>query len=164
MSNVQRCLIDKELSIYAFENDNFENDELKNDDESLLDEIVDDRCDDKIIIHVFSQLKKEHVVDALFCYDVLILNEKHFRFVRHRAKIVQLIKIDQIQKIFRNVKRVRKENIDSLNVDLACHSYRVLLDDRRQFVEIIHKNEFQEKRVRDKNKSISYAVLKADRV
>ncbi len=57
-----------------------------------------------------------------------------------------------------------KKNIDSLNVDLACHFYRVLLNNRRRLVEIIHTNEFQEKRVRDKNKSILYIVLRANRV
>ncbi len=106
MSNVQRCFVDKKLSINALKTDNFENDELENDDEDLLDEIIDDKCDDEIITHVFSQFKEKHVVDTFFCYDVLILDEKHFRFVRHQAKIVQLIKIDQIQKTFRNVKRV----------------------------------------------------------
>jgi hypothetical protein len=96
MSNVQRCLVDKKLSIDALENNNLEDDELENDDENLLDEVVDDKYDDEVITHVLSQFKKEHVVNAFFCYDVLILDEKHFRFVRHRAEIVQLIKIDQI--------------------------------------------------------------------
>jgi hypothetical protein len=50
-----------------------------------LDEIVDDKCDDEVIIHMLSQLKKEHVVDALFCYDVLILNREQIRFVRHET-------------------------------------------------------------------------------
>ncbi len=159
MSNVQRCFVDWRLSI-----DEFKNDELENDNENLLDEIVDDKCDDEVITHVFSQLKKEHVVDAFSCYDILILNKKHSWFVRHRAKIVQLIKVDQIQKTLRNVKRVRKENIDSFNVDSACHSYRVLLDDRRRLVEIIHTNEFRKKRVWDKNRSISYVMLRTDRV
>jgi hypothetical protein len=145
-------------------NRELEDDELESDDEDLLDEIVDDRCDDEAIAHVFSQLKEKHVVDALSCYDVLIFDEKHSRFVRHRTEIVQLIKADQIQKALRNVERVRKENIDSLDVDFACHSYRVLLDDRRRLVEIIHTNEFREERVRDKDRSISYAVLRADRV
>ncbi len=94
------------MSINEFENDDFENDEFENNDKNLLDEIVDDKCDDEVITHVFSQFKEKHVVDAFSCYDVLILDEKHFRFVRHRAKIVQLIKIDQIQKALRNVKRV----------------------------------------------------------
>jgi hypothetical protein len=58
MSNVQRCLVDKRLSIDALENDDFENDELENDDENLLDEIIDDKCDDEVITHVLSQLKK----------------------------------------------------------------------------------------------------------
>jgi hypothetical protein len=96
---------------------------------------------------VLSQFKKERVVNAFFCYDVLILDEKHFWFVRHRAEIVQLIKIDQIQKTLRNVKRVWKKNIDSFDVDFACHFYNVLFDDRRRFVEIIHTNEFRKERV-----------------
>ncbi len=137
--------------IDEFEDDDLENDKLKNDDEDLFNEIVDDKCDDEVITHVFSQLKEKHVVDAFSCYDVLILDEKHFRFVRHQAEIVQLIKIDQTQKTLRNVKRVRKENIDSLNVDFACHSYRFLLNDRRRLVEIIHTNEFREECVRNKN-------------
>ncbi len=49
MSNVQRCLVDKKSSI-----DELENDDREDDDESLLDEIIDDRCDDEVIIHVFS--------------------------------------------------------------------------------------------------------------
>ncbi len=87
--------------INKFENDNLENDKLENDDfenddEDLLDEIIDDKCDDEVITHVFSQFKEKHVVNAFSCYDVLFFDEKHFRFIRHRAKIVQLIKIDQI--------------------------------------------------------------------
>ncbi len=62
----------------------------------MLDEVIDDKCDDEVIAHVLSQLKKEHVVSAFSCYDVLILDEKHSRFVRHRAEIVELIKADQI--------------------------------------------------------------------
>ncbi len=134
MSNVQRCLVDWELSIDELENDDLKNNALENDNESLLDEIVDDKCDDEIITYMLSQFKEEHVVDAFSCYDVLILDEKHFRFVRHWAEIVQLIKIDQIQKALRNVKHVRKEDIDSLDVNSACHFYRVLFDDRRRFV------------------------------
>ncbi len=53
-------------------------DDLKN-----LFEIIDDKCDDEIIIHVFSQFKKKHVVDAFFCYDVLTFDNKYFKFVRH---------------------------------------------------------------------------------
>ncbi len=100
MLNVQRCLVDWELSIDELEMNNLENDELENDDENLLVEIIDDKCDDEVIIHVFSQFKKKHVVDAFSCYDVLILDEKHFWFVRHRTKIVQLIKVDQFKKHF----------------------------------------------------------------
>jgi hypothetical protein len=66
------------LSINELENDDLENDKFKNDDESLLDEIVDDKCDDEVITHVLSQFKEKHVVDAFSCYDVLILDEKHF--------------------------------------------------------------------------------------
>jgi hypothetical protein len=80
MLNIQRCFIDWELSINEFENKNLENDKFENDDESLFDEIIDDKCNDEIIIHVFSQFKKKHVVDAFF-YDVLILDKKHFRFI-----------------------------------------------------------------------------------
>jgi hypothetical protein len=43
------------------------------------------RCDDEAIAHVLSQLKKEHVVDALSCYDVLIFDNEHLRLVHHRA-------------------------------------------------------------------------------
>ncbi len=78
MSNVQRYFVNKRLSI-----DEFKSDDLENDDECLFDEIIDDKCDDEVITHVFSQFKEEHVVDAFFCYDVLIFDEKHFRFVRH---------------------------------------------------------------------------------
>ncbi len=85
MLNVQRCFVDWELSIDELENDDFEDDELENDDENLFDEIIVDKCDDEIITHVLSQLKKEHVVDAFSCYDVLILDEKHFRFLRHQT-------------------------------------------------------------------------------
>jgi hypothetical protein len=164
MLNVQRCFVNWRLLIDELENNIFENDKFENDDENLFNEIVDNKCDNEIIIHVFSQFKKKHVVNAFSCYDVLIFDEKHFRFVRYQAEIVQLIKIDQIQKTLRNVKRVRKENIDSLNVDFVCDSYRILLDDRRRLVEIIHTNEFQVKRVRDKNRSISYVVLRTNHV
>ncbi len=96
MSNVQRCFVDWRLSINKLEVSNLENDELENDDENLLDEIVDDKCDDEVITNVFSQLKEKHVVDAFSCYDVLIFDEKHSQFVRHRTKIVQLIKTNRI--------------------------------------------------------------------
>jgi hypothetical protein len=62
---------------------NLENNEFENDNENLLDEIVDDKCNNEVITHVLSQFKKKHVVDAFFCYDVLIFDEKYFRFVRH---------------------------------------------------------------------------------
>jgi hypothetical protein len=39
-----------------------------------------------------------------------------------------------------------------------------LFDDHHQFVEIIHTNELREKRVRNKNRSISYVVLRVNRV
>ncbi len=94
MLNVQRCFVNWKLSINEFENNIFENDELENDDENLFNEIVNDKCNNEIITYVFSQFKKKHVVDAFFCYDVLILDEKHFWYVRHWAKIVSLIKID----------------------------------------------------------------------
>ncbi len=83
MSNVQCCLVDKKLLIDALENNNLENDEFENNDENLFDEIVDDKCDDEVITYVFSQFKEKHVVEAFSCYDVLIFDEKHFRFVRY---------------------------------------------------------------------------------
>jgi hypothetical protein len=78
MLNVQRCFVDEKSSIDELENDDFENN-----NESLLNEIIDNKYDDEIVIHVFLQLKKNHVIDAFSCYDVLILDEKYFRFVRH---------------------------------------------------------------------------------
>ncbi len=78
MSNVQRCLVNKKSSINEFESD-----DLENDDENLLDKIIDDKCDDETITHVFSQFKEKHVVNAFFCYDVLIFDKKLFRFIRH---------------------------------------------------------------------------------
>jgi hypothetical protein len=99
-----------------------------------LFEIIDDKCDEKIITHVLSQLKKEHVVDALFCYDVLILDNEHFRFVRHWTSIVQLIKADQIKKTFENVKRVRERNVHFFVVYFAKQSDDILFHcDRRIF-------------------------------
>jgi hypothetical protein len=82
------------LSIDEIKNDDLKNDKLESDDEDLLDEIVDDKCDDEVIAHVLSQFKEKHFIDAFSCYDVLILDEKHFRFVRHRTEIVQLIKVN----------------------------------------------------------------------
>jgi hypothetical protein len=99
-----------------------------------LFEIIDDKCDDEVIIYVFSQLKKKHVVDAFFCYDVLIFDNKHFKFVRHWTSIVQLIKIDQIKKAFENVKCVRKRNVHSFVVYFAKQFDDVLFHcDRRIF-------------------------------
>jgi hypothetical protein len=46
-------------------------------------EFIDDKCDDEVIAYVLSQFKEEHVVDALSCYDVLIFDNEHFKFVRH---------------------------------------------------------------------------------
>jgi hypothetical protein len=51
----------------------------------LTDEIIGDRCDDEAIAHVFSQLKEEHVVNALSCYDVLIFDSEHLRLIRHET-------------------------------------------------------------------------------
>ncbi len=99
MLNVQNCFVHRESWI-----DWLENDDLKN-----LFEIIDDKCDDEIIIHVLSQLKKKHVVDAFSCYDVLIFDNEHFKFVRHWTSIVQLIEINQIEKAFENIKCIRKQ-------------------------------------------------------
>jgi hypothetical protein len=41
-----------------------------------LNEIIDDECDDEIVIHMLSQLKEKHVVDVFSCYDVLILDRE----------------------------------------------------------------------------------------
>jgi hypothetical protein len=96
VSNVQNWLVDWKSWFDELENNDEDLLELENDDDSenLLDEIIDDKCDNEIITHVLSQFKKKHVVDAFSYYDILIFNEKHSRFLRHRAKIVQLIKID----------------------------------------------------------------------
>jgi hypothetical protein len=51
----------------------------------LTDEVIGDRCGDEAIAHVLSQLKEEHVVSALSCYDVLVLDSEHLRFIRHKA-------------------------------------------------------------------------------
>ncbi len=45
---------------------NFKNDELENDDENLLNEIIDDKCDDEVITHVFSQFKKNTLLTRFF--------------------------------------------------------------------------------------------------
>ncbi len=66
MSNTQYCFVDRKLLINALENNNLENNELKNDDENFFDEIVDDKCDDEIIIHVFSQFKKKNTLLTRF--------------------------------------------------------------------------------------------------
>jgi hypothetical protein len=80
MSNVQNCFVHWKSWIDWLENDEIEIDDLRN-----LFENIEDKCDDEIIIHMFSQFKKEHVVDAFSCYDVLIFNNEHFKFVHHRA-------------------------------------------------------------------------------
>jgi hypothetical protein len=54
MSNVQRCFVDWKSLIDKLEIDDLESDEFENDDESLLNEIIDDKCDDEVIINVFS--------------------------------------------------------------------------------------------------------------
>ncbi len=154
--------VDK-LSINKFENDTFKNDELENDDESLFDEIVDNKCNDKIIIHVFSQLKKNTLLTRFFVmfYDS---RRKTFLICTSSNKNCSIdqnwLKLENISKR----KTRSKKNIGSLNVNFACHFYRVLLDDYHRFVEIIHTNEFREERVRDKNRSILYFVLRANRV
>ncbi len=51
-----------------------------------FDEILDDKCDDEIVIHMFSQLKEEHVIDVFFYYDVLIFDREQIRFVRHETR------------------------------------------------------------------------------
>ncbi len=66
-------------------NDELSNDFLNDELNILTDEIIDDRCDDEVVAHMLSQLKEEHVVDALSCYDVLILDNEYFRFVCHWA-------------------------------------------------------------------------------
>ncbi len=81
MLNVKDCFIHWKSWIDWLENNEIEIDDLKD-----LFEIIDDKCDDEVIIHVFSQFKEEHVVDAFFNYDVLIFDNKHFKFVRHCIK------------------------------------------------------------------------------
>ncbi len=78
MSNVQRCFVNKKSLIGELESD-----DLENNDENLFNEIIDNKCDDEIITHVFSQFKEKHVIDEFFCYDILIFDEKDFEFVRH---------------------------------------------------------------------------------
>jgi hypothetical protein len=80
MLNVQDCFVHWESWIDWLENDEIEIDDLKN-----LFKHIDDKCDDEIIIYVLSQFEEEHVVDALFCYDVLIFDNEYFKFVRHRT-------------------------------------------------------------------------------
>jgi hypothetical protein len=127
--NVQNCLVHWKSWIDWFENDEIEIDDLKN-----LFEIIVDKCDDEIITHMLSQFKQEHVVNALFCYDVLILDNEHFKFIRHWTSIVQLIKTDQIKKTFKNVKCIREWNIHSFIVYLVKQFEDVLFHcDRRIF-------------------------------
>jgi 6,7-dimethyl-8-ribityllumazine synthase len=85
MSNDQDYLINREFWFNEFVNDEL-NDEFLSDELSvLIDEIMNDKCDDEIITYVLSQLKKKHVVDAFVCYDVLIFDNEHFEFIRHEA-------------------------------------------------------------------------------
>ncbi len=44
--------------------------------DEIIDEIIDDKCDDEVVIHMLLQLKEKHVVDALFCYIVLIFDRE----------------------------------------------------------------------------------------
>jgi anaerobic ribonucleoside-triphosphate reductase len=81
--NVQNCFVHWKSWINWFENDEIEINDLKN-----LFEIIDDKCDDEIIIHVFLQLKKKHVVNAFSNYDVLIFDNEYFKFIRHWISIV----------------------------------------------------------------------------
>ncbi len=83
MLNVQNCFVHWKSWINWFENDEIEINDLKN-----LFEIIDDKCDDEIIIHVFLQLKKKHVVNAFSNYDVLIFDNEYFKFIRHWISIV----------------------------------------------------------------------------
>jgi hypothetical protein len=159
MSNVQDCLVDWKSWDDWLENDEIEIDDLRN-----LFKIIDDKCDDEVITHVLSQLKEEHVVNAFFCYDVLIFDNEYFKFVRHWTSIVQLIKIDQIKKILKNVKRVRERNVHLFVVYFAEQFDDVLLHcDRRIFL-IVDRNEFRERCVKDERRFVSYVVMKADRV
>ncbi len=67
MSNIQNYLVDREFWFNELVNDELSDEFLSNELSVLTDEIIDDKCDDEVITHVFSQLKKEHVVDALSC-------------------------------------------------------------------------------------------------
>ncbi len=62
MSYVQRFFVNWEIIDERFD--------------ERFDEIVDDKCDDEVVIHMLSQFKEKHVVDAFFCYDVLILDHE----------------------------------------------------------------------------------------
>jgi hypothetical protein len=81
--NVQNCLVHWKSCVDWLENDEIEIDDLRN-----LFEIIDDKCDDEVIIHVFLQLKEKQVVDVFFCYDVLIFDNEYFKFVRYWTYIV----------------------------------------------------------------------------
>jgi hypothetical protein len=61
MSNIQRCFVDRKSSIDKLKNNKFENNY-----ENLFDEIINNKCDDKIITHVFSQLKKNMLLMRFF--------------------------------------------------------------------------------------------------
>jgi hypothetical protein len=54
MLNIQDCFVDREFWFDELVNDEL-SDEFLNDELSvLIDEIIDDKCDDEIIIYVFS--------------------------------------------------------------------------------------------------------------
>jgi hypothetical protein len=61
MSNVQDYLVN-----WKSWNDWFENDEIEIDDLRNLFEIIDDKCDDEVILYVFSQLKKNTLLTRFF--------------------------------------------------------------------------------------------------
>jgi hypothetical protein len=85
MSNIQDYLVDRDFWFDELVNDELNDEFLSVELSVLTDEIIDDKCDDEVIIHVFSQLKKKHVVNALSCYDVLIFDNEYLKFVRHWA-------------------------------------------------------------------------------
>jgi hypothetical protein len=73
VSYIQNFFVDQEIE---FDEQRFD---------ERLDEVIDDKCNDEVITHVLSQLKKEHIVDAFLCYNVSILDDEHFEFIRHET-------------------------------------------------------------------------------